>query len=307
MEYKDREEIKSAKAGRVKLQEFDRERVAGTSVIAPVNKIIPFSCVDGFGNRTAVFLQGCNQDCLYCHNPETIHMCENCGDCVKTCPAQALSLVEGRVVYAKENCCNCDTCLVTCKHGSSPKICWLSPKELYDQIKDYFPFIDGITTSGGECSLYLDFLREFYARIKAAGKTTYMDTNGQVPLWERPDVLAVMDKAMVDLKAGTDKDHQKLTGRPAEIPMENIRRLAQAGKLYEIRTVIVPGVVDNRKTVEVGSRLISDYPEVRYKLIKYRHYGVRKNFAATPEPSDEMMNELKMLAEVSGVRDVVLT
>ena len=34
---------------------------------APVNKIIPVSVVDGPGNRTAVFLQGCNISCAYCH------------------------------------------------------------------------------------------------------------------------------------------------------------------------------------------------------------------------------------------------
>lgn len=118
-------------------------------ITAPVNKIIPFSCVDGFGNRTAIFFQGCNQDCLYCHNPETIHLCKNCGACVNACPAQALSLVDGKVVYDKDCCCNCDTCLSVCDHCASPKICWISAKTLYQQVKDYFPFIDGITTSGG--------------------------------------------------------------------------------------------------------------------------------------------------------------
>ena len=38
---------------------------------ATVVKIIPFSSVDGPGNRTAIFLQGCNINCKYCHNPET--------------------------------------------------------------------------------------------------------------------------------------------------------------------------------------------------------------------------------------------
>lgn len=43
-----------------------------TSLFLPVHRIIPFSNVDGMGNRTSIFLQGCNLNCLYCHNPETI-------------------------------------------------------------------------------------------------------------------------------------------------------------------------------------------------------------------------------------------
>lgn len=57
---------------------------------APVNRIIPFSAVDGPGNRTAVFLQGCNFNCKYCHNPETRKLCIHCGDCVEGCPGGAL-------------------------------------------------------------------------------------------------------------------------------------------------------------------------------------------------------------------------
>ncbi|HPW42155.1 MAG TPA: 4Fe-4S cluster-binding domain-containing protein, partial [Bacillota bacterium] len=46
---------------------------------ALVNKILPFSSVDGPGNRTVIFFQGCNFNCLYCHNPETINRCTGCG------------------------------------------------------------------------------------------------------------------------------------------------------------------------------------------------------------------------------------
>ena len=44
---------------------------------APVNKIIPFSNVDGPGNRTSIFFQGCPFNCRFCHNPETIHLCRS--------------------------------------------------------------------------------------------------------------------------------------------------------------------------------------------------------------------------------------
>ena len=133
----------------------------------------------------------------------------------------------------------------------------MTPAQLYDEVKAYFPFISGITTSGGECSLYLDFLREFYTLVKNAGKTTYMDTNGQVPLWDRMDLLEVTDKTRIDLKAGSTKDHMKLAGRELEVPVENIRRMAAMGKLYEIRTVVVPDAVDNLRTIELGSSLIA--------------------------------------------------
>ncbi len=271
-----------------------------------INKIIPFSCVDGFGNRTSIFLQGCNQDCQYCHNPETIHMCTGCGACVSVCPEKALTLSDGRVIYDPKKCCGCDTCLHTCPNDASPKTQRMDAEMVFKQIEPYFPFINGITTSGGECTLYPDFLTELYQMVKAAGKTTYMDTNGQVPLWDFPELLEVTDQTMIDLKAGTNKDHIRLTGRSHELPAENIRQMANLGKLYEIRTVIVPDVVDNLKTVELGSQLITGYPNVRYKLIKFRHYGVRTPFLKIPEPSDEMMEALGQAAKNMGVKEVLI-
>lgn len=274
---------------------------------APVNKIIPFSSVDGYGNRTAVFLQGCNQNCLYCHNPETIHLCKNCGACVSACPAEALTTVNGMVIYDFRKCCNCDTCIRICSYDASPKIRRMAAEQLFNEVKEFFPFINGVTTSGGECGLYTDFLKEFYTLVKKAGKTTYMDTNGQIPLWDKVDFLKVMDKAMIDLKAGSKEEHEKLTGLGLEIPVKNIRQMAELGKLYEIRTVVVPGTVDNQRTIELGSSLIATYPQVRYKLIKFRHYGVRENFSKTEEPSDKMMEELRDRAMALGVKEVLIT
>lgn len=282
-----------------------------TNIKAPVNKIISFSAVDGYGNRTAVFLQGCNQNCQYCHNPETIQYCSACGACVKACPVGALELVEadGRryVKYNPSKCCNCDTCIKTCKENASPKIRYMTADEVMEEIRPYFPFINGITTSGGECTLHTEFLAELYRLVKREGKTTYADTNGQIPLWDKEELLQVMDKTMIDLKAGSEEDHQKLTGMGLQNPAENIRQMAEMGKLYEIRTVVVPGVVDNRRTVELGSSLIAAYPEVRYKLIKFRHYGVRKEYQSIREPSDEEMEALRELAERNGAKQIVIT
>lgn len=89
--------------------------------------------------------------------------------------------------------------------------------------------------------------------------------------------------------------------------MENIRLTARLGKLYEIRTVVVPELVDNRETVRLGASLIAPYPEIRYKLIRFRRYGVRESFSSTKEPSGELMEELKALALAGGVKEVLVT
>lgn len=125
---------------------------------AIVNRIIPFSSVDGPGNRTAIFLQGCNINCKYCHNPETRRLCINCGVCVGQCPAGALSLGEdNRVIWDQGACVQCDTCIHVCPNDSSPKVREMTPEEVYAAVKRQIPFIRGISVSGGECMLWPDF------------------------------------------------------------------------------------------------------------------------------------------------------
>lgn len=273
-------------------------------ITAPINKIIPFSCVDGPGNRTAIFLQGCNQACLYCHNPETIAMCNGCGTCVVVCPVGALSLKEGKVSYDISKCRFCDECLRACPNLSSPRIRKLSAEQVMDEISINLPFISGVTVSGGECSLYIDFIYEFFALVRKKGKSTFIDTNGQIPLWDKENLLAVTDKIMIDLKSADDDEHRRLSGLSAALPIENIRHLAPLGKIYEIRTVVVPGLLNNRHTVETGARLIASYPDIRYKLIRYRPFGVRSDMPKTPVPTNEEMAELEDLARSFGVQNV---
>lgn len=107
-------------------------------LVAPVNRIIPFSNVDGPHNRCAIFFQSCPFHCLYCHNPETINYCINCGDCLKTCPVGALSFINNKVVWDKNKCVNCDTCIHTCKHLASPKITYMSVEEVLEIINKIY-------------------------------------------------------------------------------------------------------------------------------------------------------------------------
>ncbi len=242
---------------------------------APVNKIIPFSNVDGPGNRTSIFLQSCPFTCLYCHNPETIHMCIHCGDCVKTCPTKALTVVKKKVVWDQTKCVDCDTCIKICKHMASPKIRMMSTDELMKEIRKQKGFIRGITVSGGECMNHPDFLLELFKKAKKEGLTCLIDSNGFHDFKDYKELLDISDGVMLDVKAVDNKFHEYLTGVSNESVLNNLTYLVQANKLAEVRTVLLPNSPqENKKTVEEVSKIIQD--KTIYKLLRYRPFGVRE-------------------------------
>lgn len=277
---------------------------------ALVNKIIPFSSVDGPGNRTAIFLQGCNFDCLYCHNPETRNLCENCGVCVKHCPAGALTCEDGIVRYDWQKCCGCDTCIKVCSKGASPKIREMSAQEVFWEVKKQIPYIRGITVSGGECTNYKEFLEELFSICRAHGLSTFIDSNGGLLDFEKEhNLLSVTDGVMLDVKAFSDDEHRKVTGCGNELVLKNAVILAKMGKLYEVRTVVVPELFDVHDTVKKTAELLlpyQKYGDIRYKLIAFRPNGVRREYAHFSVPERMYLEELESIVKSVGFHNIIL-
>lgn len=272
-----------------------------------INKILPFSSVDGPGNRMIIFLQGCSFNCLYCHNPETINLCCSCGGCIAACPSGALSKVDGMVIRDSNKCVNCDTCLKACRRSSSPKAVSMTVQDVMQQIIKVKSFLSGITVSGGECTLQSEFLTELFKEVHRLGLTAFVDTNGSNDFEAMTGLSSIMDAAMLDIKSFDDKEHRMLTGRTNDIVIRNAQYLARINKLYEVRTVIVPELLNNSRNVDGVSRLIASLnPDIRYKIIKYRPIGVRHNLINSPTPSAELMEELKTIAKKNGCKNVIV-
>ena len=245
---------------------------------APVNKIIPFSNVDGPGNRMSIFFQGCPFNCRFCHNPETIHLCLGCGECVKRCPAGALRFdAEGKVVWDSKACVQCDTCIKVCPHDASPKIRWMTVEEVLAEIRRALPYIAGITTSGGECTLQNEFLIALFSEVRKLGKTCLIDSNGSFDFEADPRVLEVSEGVMLDVKAVEKDWSNELISFPRDMVLKNLDYLLRVGKLYEVRTLIFPNRDrENEETVRYVAEHIRD--SCFYKIIRYRPYGVRERY-----------------------------
>lgn len=300
-----------------KEQQEDREkpesRVEGgqAEIKVPVNKIIPFSSVDGPGNRTAIFLQACNLDCKYCHNPETRALCIHCGDCIPGCPTKAIYWEEGRIAFSPEKCIGCDQCIHACTHNASPRIRRMSAEEVFQEASKNLPFIRGITVSGGECTLYPEFLRELGMLCKKSGIGFLLDSNGYYDFSkDEKDLLPYIDGVMLDIKAYNGEEHKRVTGFSNGEILKNMRILAEYDKLFEVRTVVVPGLFSGKDTVEKVSKELSPYvrkgQKIRYKIIAYREFGVREQYKQYESPGEEELKALKELAEQEGMQDIIL-
>lgn len=183
----------------------------------------------------------------------------------------------------------------------------MTVEEILEELKKLQAFISGITVSGGECTLQIPFLVELFREIKKLGLSIYVDTNASVPLWKEKEFLSLVDQFMVDLKSIDSEEHKMLTGVDCDVVLENIKHLAIRDQLYEIRTVIVPEVLDNQRNVEQTSKLIATLnPDIRYKLIKYRSLGVRGDLINTSSPTDEEMKRLGEVAYSNGCHQVIL-
>lgn len=295
---------------------------------AVINKIIPLSVVDGPGCRTSVFVQGCNIACAYCHNPETQQLCSGCGLCVSQCPAGALSIQENggetpkenehdRVIWDESLCVQCDTCIRVCPSHASPKVRRMSAEDVWKEIEKNMPFIQGITVSGGECTLYPEFLTELFRRAGKAGLTCFLDSNGCVDLSQYPRLMQVTDQVMLDVKAWDHDVFGRLTGGDVSIVKKNLKYLAEHGKLFEVRLVCLDsehegekrqeGVpeVDMEAVIAGVSREAAPYlKEFWLKLITFRQYGVTGSLKDAKSPSRERMEELKRLAVRYGFQDI---
>ncbi len=264
-----------------------------------ITDTIAFSNVDGPGNRFVVFLQGCNFDCIACHNPYTINVCNDCGDCLATCSTGALTYgADGHVTWNESVCDGTDACLATCEWDATPKARSREITALLADIRRAAPFLSGITVSGGEATQQPEFVHALFSAVKADPAlrhlTCFVDSNGAAPreVWSR--LAPVMDGAMIDLKCLDPQIHKSMTGQPNDQVLETIRYLDALDKLYEVRLLLLPGVNDDPDLLRCTADWLADLdPQMRLKLIGFRPHGVRPNERELVQPTAEHMSRYR--------------
>lgn len=233
---------------------------------ALVADVIPFSWVDGPGNRFTVFMQGCNFDCQACHNPQTIPLTS---------------------VHAKRETVES---LVRQIRAAMPHISGVTVSGGEATLQADFVY-----------SLFL----ELRSSPDTRHLTTFIDTNGSADTrtWDR--LIPVTDGFMVDLKAWPDTLHEELTGHSNLQVLAAIRYLSEAERLYETRLMIAPGINDEPDDLtHIGTFLAGIDPNMRVKINHFHAHGTRSPASEWPEADDEQRRAYVELLKAGGVRNI---
>ena len=161
-----------------------------------------------------------------------------------------------------------------------------TPDELLDfaeRYRSYWGTEGGITVSGGEPLLQIDFLTELFKKAKERGINTCIDTALQPFTREEPffskfnELLKYTDLMLVDIKHIDRDEHIELTGLPNDNIIDGMNYLSEMGQPIWIRHVLVPGITDNDEYLKKTRAFIETLSSVeKIEVLPYHSMGQHK-------------------------------
>jgi pyruvate formate lyase activating enzyme len=249
---------------------------------------------DGPGIRTTVFFKGCPLECWWCHNPEGRN----------PDPEEIDKGGEGkRRGYMGDP-------------GGGETIGYeITVGELAHEIEKDRIFYDqsggGVTFSGGEPLMQIEFLSDLLEVSMTRGIGTAVDTSGYVP-WERFErVLGLVDIYLYDIKLLDNGLHEKYTGVSNRLILDNVKRLHGEGAGILPRIPLIPGVTDTGENLDAlisflsnldGIDEVSILPYNKIAEDKFRRFGLTNRLGRLPMHTVAELAAIGKRFEESGYR-----
>ena len=180
------------------------------------------------------------------------------------------------------------------------------------RYRPYWGKEGGITVSGGEPLLQIDFMNELFRLAKENGVGTVLDTAGQPFTREEPffskfnELLKYTDLVMLDIKHIDDEEHKKLTGHTNKNILDCARYLSDQGIKMWIRHVLVPGITDKDEYL-IRTREFIDTLKTVTKVevlpyhtlgaYKWKELGIPYKLEGVEPPTEDRIQNAKKILE----------
>ncbi len=248
-----------------------------------------FAVHDGPGIRTTVFFKGCPLRCRWCHNPESLDPNPECFR--KTFRLNGRDFFENEAIGYE-----------------------MTPHDLLAEIQKEQVFMDesggGVTFSGGEPLMQPGFLLETLKQCQAAGLQTAVDTSFLSPWSVILQVAELTDLFLIDLKVMDNLEHEKQTGLPNKLILENIRKLAGLHHPFRIRIPMIPGITNTRDNISQSISFLRSLnsPAGAIDLLpfhntakqKYKRMMLSNSFEHVPSMKKEELYDIEKQFEEAG-------
>ena len=274
-----------------------------------------FCIEDGPGIRTSIFLKGCQLHCPWCSNPESLSAkpqlahfhshCILCGACMRICERQAIRIEGQKLSINREECSNCGQCAYACESGAMKMIgsrarCSDVMNECLRDMPFYKESLGGITLTGGEPTLQVDFSAALLEMARRGGVHTAVETSGSCS-WSSLERLARhTDLFLFDLKIIDSAKSRRVTGAESSVVLDNLRRVMAMGCDTIVRVPFIPGFTDDTQNIsgilEVAASLgrtteVHVLPFHQYGKHKYEALGYAYALQAlVPPPRDQVLS-----------------
>lgn len=293
--------------------------------LGTVINIQKYSVHDGPGIRTTVFFKGCPLRCWWCHNPESQNLkheimffyerCTSCGVCAKRCPQNAIELKDNYPIVDENKCTLCGKCANFCPNNAREYVGQdMRVQELMNEIIKDEVFYDesngGVTFSGGEPLLHVEFLSEVLERCKNRGIHTAVDTSGYVS-WDKFEKIAdKVDLFLFDLKLMNNEKHIKYMNAENVLILDNLKKLSDREVNIFIRMPIIAGINDDDEHIDEAIKFLSNLNILQVNLLPYHKMGMDKyrrlkmsyKLSGMEKPSKESMVEIADKFKKSGIK-----
>ena len=214
-------------------------------------------------------------------------------------------------------------CPMRCKYCHNPDT-WNkadgTPMEADDIIAKFernrsFYRTGGITATGGEPLLQIEFLTELFAKAKEREIHTCLDTSGILYDEENEELMRkfeklfpVTDLVMLDIKHMEEEDHRELTGHSNRNVFAFAKALERAKIPVWIRHVVVPGITyDEKELTELGTyiRTLPNFEKLEVLpyhsmgKVKYENLGIGYPLGDTPQLTKEEAAKARKIIEAA--------
>jgi pyruvate formate lyase activating enzyme len=270
-----------------------------------------------------VFLKGCPMRCVWCHSPESVSpqrevvwyelRCRGCGTCATVC-AKGLPAWSQQTGEDRLRCRACGACVEACPTGA---VEWKGEERTAgataDEAERLKPFFrrtgGGVTLTGGEPTVQIDFAEAIAALCRGAGIHVAVETCG-CAAWERlARLAAVTDLFLYDVKDADPERHRRNTGVALEPVLANLERLIAEGADVLVRVPVVPGCNGSAEDIVAIARTVRGRGATAISLLPLnpasggKYAWLRRPFPLphARRQSDEEMAELERLSRREGL------